>query len=313
MALPFALSLFGPTASGKSGFALALARALREQGVSVEIINADSRQVYKYMPLLAACPSVADYAAVPHHAYEFLEPGEPFSVVAWCARAVAAMEDIWHRGGVPLLVGGTGFYLDTLMRGLSPVPEVPHGFAGAHAGLEVAELRAALADADPVLFASLDGTPEGMNPARLLRALKVGEFTGVPLSVWRAQPRAPFVEARWLKLALDPPVEVIRHNITKRWEAAVEQGIAQEAAALPEAPFDHMPIDTPTWQAVVRGELTVREAMDEVVARNMDYVKRQRTWLRGQYTPDVAVSDAADSKTLSDTVQRILAKHRAQA
>jgi len=266
--------LAGPTATGKSALALRLAE---ERGL--EIVNADATLVYKGLDIGTAKPSKEELARVPHHLVDVLLPSEEMSVVRFLDLAEAAIADVLRRGKLPLVVGGTGYYIRALSEG---IPKVPPPEPGLMAELEE-ELKTRGVDA---LFEELKrASPEdalrvGKNPRRLLRALFILRKTGTPpvRLPWRA-PRF-----RFKKLILWPERNALLPIIQARARAQFEAGLVEEVKGL-LAQYPEMPtaLQTIGYKEVVRhlrGELTLEEAIEADWRAVWRYARRQYTWFR---------------------------------
>lgn len=302
-ALPPVLVLFGPTASGKSGLALALAEALNG-----EIINADSRQIYSGMPIITACPTADDYARIPHHLYEFLQPDVRYSAGDYAKASTARIDAVQARGKTAIVVGGTGFYLRALMEGISPIPEVPLGVAAA-AEAEVAESPPKAYERLQTLDAPWAACIHPTDCQRIARGLAVYDATGTPLSTWQEAPRqaAPF---RFIKLALCPPREVLHARIAARWQQMLEEGLLEEIRALQHVGYAAtLPALTGLGVAELYrhldGELTLEQAVELGIISHRQYAKRQVTWLNNQYAAAHTFTTANPAEVLP-----ILAAHR---
>jgi len=282
--------LAGPTASGKSSLALALAERL-----DGTVINADSAQVYRDLRIVSARPLPEDEARAPHRLYGVLDGNAVCSAVRWADMAAATVRETWAAGRLPLIVGGTGLYIKALTEGLSVIPESPPEIrASARATLAEmgnAAFHAALAERDPETAARLDPG----NSQRLARAWEVLEATGRPLVWWQRQPLAPPVlNARTLTLVLDPPREALAAVINARVDAMVAAGALEEVAALlaralpPDRPVMKA-VGVPELAAHLRGGLPLPEAVARMQAATRQYAKRQRTWLRGQGRADAVL------------------------
>jgi len=275
--LPRALIVAGPTCSGKS--ALALALALRLRGT---VINADSMQSYRDLRVLTARPSPAEEAAVPHVLYGVRAATDPGTAAGWRENALAAMVEAREEGRLPILCGGTGLYLSALTQGIAAIPE-PMAAARAEArGLLASEgpaaLHAMLHAADPATAATL----RPLDGQRLARAWEVWRSTGRGLVSWHK--KAP-VPAPWSfrMVLLDPPRAVLREAIAGRFAAMLEAGALAEAAALqgldPALPLLRAH-GVPELLAHLRGEATLVEAGARTVMATGRYTKRQMTWFR---------------------------------
>jgi tRNA dimethylallyltransferase len=273
----------GPTASGKSALALRIAEA--ERGV---IINADSMQLYRDLPILTARPTPEDEARAPHRLYGILDAADPASVGRWLELAAAAMGEALAGQRPAIVVGGTGLYLKALLHGLAPVPEIPAGmrkFARTRlADLGPAGLRGELAGLDPVMAARLRPTDR----QRLLRAYEVVIATGRSLAAWQeAEPVRTSLPARRLGLALVPPRAALYERIERRLRDMVERGALEELRALHRRALQ---ADLPLLKAVavpellahVSGRTDLDTALDRAIVQTRRYAKRQLTWLRHQ-------------------------------
>jgi tRNA dimethylallyltransferase len=296
--LPPAIVIAGPTASGKSGFALAIAEEF--DGV---VINADSMQVYDVLRVITARPGPEDEARVPHRVYGVLSPAIACSAALWKDLAAAEMQAAWASGKLPVVVGGTGLYLRTLMHGISPIPDIPEDLRAEArdrlAQMGNAAFHAELAACDPVMAARLDPA----NSQRLARAWEVLAATGRSLAEWQAAPPEGAVAARWLTYSLQPPREALYANCDRRFAQMLEQGALDEVAALLALKLDPaLPamkaLGVPELAALLNGEIDRSEAMARATQATRNYAKRQLTWFRHQLGNPEAVS-AQLSKSLT--------------
>jgi tRNA dimethylallyltransferase len=276
-----AYALLGPTASGKSGVALALSRA-----VPLEIVSLDSAQVYRGMDIGTAKPSAAERAAVPHHLLDLIDPDQAYSTGQWRAAAIRAIAEIMGRGKTPLLVGGTMLYYRSLVSGLDELPPADPALRAA-IDAEAAQrgwpaLHAELQQVDPVTARRV---PPG-DPQRIQRALEVFRLTGKPLSSLHGATREqlPF-EVR--AFALLPPDRAQLHaRIAQRFDRMLRAGLVEEVQAL-RGRFE-LKASMPSMRAV--GYRQVWEMLEEGIDRNTmreraiaatrQLAKRQMTWLR---------------------------------
>ncbi len=297
--------LAGATATGKTALSLVLAESLRARGVSAEIVSADSRQVYRGMDIGTAKATPEERARVPHHGLDLVEPDVAFSVVDYSHHAARALAGIAERGAVALLVGGTGFYLRAVARGLA-VDELPWD-AGVRAGIEatlaaeglpalVAELRRIA----PTRAAEVDLR----NPRRVVRAVEIARLRGdEPLP----EPRGYGRPVLWLGLQVEPAV--LRDRIRARARAQFEAGLVEETRAL-LARFDR---SLPSFSgigyaealAVIEGRLPLEAAIAEDARRNLLFARRQATWFRRE--PDVQWLDSTTSIPLAEALASITA------
>ncbi len=284
MTQPDAILIAGPTASGKSRLAVALAREHR--GV---VINADSMQVYRDLRVLTARPSAEDEAAVPHHLYGHVPAATRYSVGLWLADASEALAAARAAGRLPVVVGGTGLYFKALTEGLVSIPPIPPDIRArieAETGpLPTEALHARLAAADPETAAELRASDR----SRILRGLEVLAATGRPLAAWRrGHAVPPLVPAgRATCIVLDPPRPWLHQRIADRADHMLHDGALEEARALGELGLSP---DLPAMKAIgVRqfldhgaGKLTLAEALASVKTETRRYAKRQLTWFRNQ-------------------------------
>ena len=287
------LAIVGATATGKSALALELAGPL-----GGEIVNADALQVYRGFDIGTAKPTPEERRRVRHHLVDILEPHETFSAGEFARRARRAIVEIEGRGGLPLLVGGSGLYLRALLEGISPIPEVdPELRRRLRQRLEsegIEPLRAELQRLDPA-------TAERLAPGdsqRLLRALEVGLGTDRPLSSWIAEkPRGDGgIAAWWIGLTL--PRALLYDRVAARVGRMLAQGWVEEVGRLLAAGLDP---SMPAFQAIgyrelarhIAGERTLEESSERIIQATRRYAKRQLTWFRRQ--PDVAWFPAAET------------------
>jgi tRNA dimethylallyltransferase len=274
-----AVLIAGPTASGKSAAALELAEEIG--GV---VINADSMQVYREVPILTAQPSDTDKARVPHLLYGHVSAREVYSVGRWRDDAARAMDEARAMQRVPIFVGGTGMYFMALTEGLADIPPTPPEIRDAARALlddiGVEALHAKLTDRDPVTAAKLRPS----DPQRVLRAFEVFEATGRPLAEWQGAPSAPLLkDARVASFVLHPPRPELRARIATRFEAMLDFGGLDEARALegldPALPAAKL-LGLRPLQALAAGTLTRAEALDAAITVTRQFAKRQMTWFR---------------------------------
>ena len=290
-----AVIVAGPTCSGKSALALALARALG--GV---VINADSMQVYRELRVLTARPTPQQEAACPHALYGVRDAREPGSVAWWRTEALAALRAAWAEGRVPILCGGTGLYLAALTDGLTDIPEPgPPAREAARALLaEIgpAALHDRLAGLDPDT-ARLVRPTDGQ---RLARAWEVLAGTGRGLAAWRAHRHLPAAPARFTAVLLAPPRASLRAAIAARFAAMLEAGALDEVAALlslglsPSLPAMRAH-GVPELAAYLRGTTSLEAASTRAILAQGRYTKRQATWFAHHRLAPATRTDIIDS------------------
>jgi tRNA dimethylallyltransferase len=278
--LPRAVIVAGPTASGKSALALALA-----ERVGGTVINADSMQVYRDLRILTARPTPEEEARVPHVLYGVRGAAVPADAAWFREAALAAMDAARAAGRVPILCGGTGMWLDALVHGIAAIPPVPAAVRAAAralaAGIGAPALHARLAERDPATAARL----EPGDTQRVIRAWEVLEATGEGLAVWWGRPAAPPAPWRFAHVKLDPPRAAVRAAIDARFLAMIEAGALEEVRALGALGLDPaLPAmrahGVPPLLAAIRGQLPLAEAIARGQAMVRQYAKRQATWFR---------------------------------
>ncbi len=269
----------GPTASGKSALALALAEAA--DGV---VINADASQVYADLRVLTARPSAAEEARAPHRLYGVVDGDTVCSAAAWAEMAVAEVAAAHAAGRLPILVGGSGLYLRTLLDGIAPVPPVSDTVREAVRAMPPAEAYEALKRDDPDAAARLNSADR----QRVARALEVVRASGRPLAAWQAEPAGGLSGAVTLHAAV---VEIEREALYARCDARFGAMLAEGALAEVEALLARgLPPERPVMKALgvpplarhLAGEATLAQAADEARRDTRHYAKRQSTWFRNQ-------------------------------
>ena len=281
---PFAapvICLAGPTGSGKTAAALALAREL-----DGEVINADSRQVYADFPLITAQPSPEERACCPHHLYGFLPARQKISAGQWAEQAAAKARELLARGKTPLLVGGTGLYFQALLRGIADIPPLdPAIGARLEARLDAEgapALHAELRKADPVYAARIHPNDR----QRIARALEVREGTGRPFSWWHENAMAAPL-CRGPLLVLNADLAWLEPRLARRLDLMLAAGAleeAEKARALCDDPA------APGWSGIgavealahLQGRISLEECRRLWLRNTRAYAKRQLTWFRAR-------------------------------
>jgi tRNA dimethylallyltransferase len=280
---PSIILIAGPTASGKSALALALAEKLG--GV---IVNADSMQVYRDLHIITARPAPADERRAPHRLYGHVDAAVNYSVGRWCTEAAAALAAIGQDGCAAIVVGGTGLYFSALTRGLAAVPPIPAQIRdhvrARLAGDGVEALHAELTRLDPATAARL--TPR--DRARVTRALEVVLATGRSLTQWHEHNMPASVDAaRTAKIFLMPDRDELLRRIDARFDAMMAAGALEEVRALAARNLDPaLPAmkahGVPWLMRHLRGEIALADAVAGGKRDTRQYTKRQATWFRNQ-------------------------------
>ena len=277
--LPPVALIAGPTASGKS--ALGLALAARTGGV---IINADSAQLYRDLPVLSAAPTAAERARAEHRLYGVRAGADPCSAAEWAALAKAEIAEIHKAGRLPIVVGGTGLYLRTLVDGIAPVPPIDPAVRREVRGASTSENLAALVTLDPVAATSLNPG----DTTRIARALEVARSTGRTLKSWQAGRTGGIAKQVKLRpLVLLPPRDWLYARCDARFAAMVEAGAVEEARRLAARKLDPaLPvmraIGLDALLALARGEMSKADAIAAGAQATRRYAKRQYTWFAHQ-------------------------------
>ena len=269
---PLAL-IAGPTASGKSALALELAG--KRNGV---IINADSAQLYRDLPILSAAPSAEDFATTDHRLYGLRDGADPCSAAEWAALARAEIASVHADGCLPILVGGTGLYIRTLLNGIAPVPKIDPTIRDTIRNRSVADNHADLLTLDPNAAARLNPG----DTTRIARALEVIRSTGSPLSYWQQQREGGIIDTVDLKpLILLPPRPWLYQRCDQRFATMIEQGAIEEVHRLLARGLDP---NLPVMRAI--GVAEIASGMSNIVTLGQQstrrYAKRQYTWFANQ-------------------------------
>jgi tRNA dimethylallyltransferase len=280
--LPIAL-IAGPTASGKSSLALALA----EQAGGV-VINADSAQVYRDLRILSARPTAADEARAPHRLYGYRKGEDICSAADWASDARREIATAHAAGQLPILCGGTGLYLRTLIEGIAPVPEIAPAIRKAVRAMTPGAAHLALVAEDPEAAARL----RPGDTTRTQRALEVVRSTGRTLKAWQAEKAGGIGETVSLRpLILLPPRAWLHERCDQRFEKIFSEEGVEEVCSLLEQKLPAVApvmraIGVPEMAAFLDGELTREQALAAGKAATRQYAKRQYTWFRRQPPAD---------------------------
>jgi tRNA dimethylallyltransferase len=277
-----ALLIMGPTASGKSELALALAERM-----GGEIVNADSMQVYRDFRVLTARPTQQEEARIAHKLYGYVDAGELYSTGRWLADALAALGEIAARGRTPILVGGTGLYFKALTQGLAampaPDPEIRERLRARAAAEGASALHAELARLDPQ-------TAERLKPndaTRIVRALEVLETAGESMSALQSNTKPALAPGQWAGVKLIADRARLYAAIDARFDAMLANGALAEVRAFAARALDPaLPAmkahGAPALMAHLRGEIALAQAAESAKRDTRRYAKRQFTWMANQ-------------------------------
>ncbi|MCF8706443.1 tRNA (adenosine(37)-N6)-dimethylallyltransferase MiaA [Rhizorhapis sp. SPR117] len=300
---PAVALIAGPTASGKSALALALAR--RQDAV---IINADASQVYADLAILSARPSVEEMAAVPHRLFGTIDGTQACSAARWAADAKREIDDALEAGRLPVLVGGTGLYIRTLLDGIAPVPEIEPDIRMDVRALPVEAAYTALQREDPVSAARIAPA----DSSRIARALEVVRSTGKPLGWWHAHMEGGIADRIDLRsVLLLPPRPWLLERCDRRFEQMLDRGAIEEVEQLMAR---NLRADLPVMRAIGvreiaswrRGDISREDMVTLGQTATRQYAKRQYTWFTHQPPEEwPRHNDEIDNKKLDELVIKL--------
>ncbi len=304
------LVIAGPTASGKSGAALAVAE---EFGGTV--INSDSMQVYHELRILTARPSEEDEVEIPHRVYGVLSAAERCTAARWREMALDAIARSISQGLLPILCGGTGLYVKALVEGLSAVPEIPDDIKAA---LQIRLEREGVEALHAELAVREDPMAERLEPGdrqRVVRALAVLEATGKSLAYWQSVPSDGAPDGLCFHtLAFDPPREALYQSCNARFEAMARNGALEEVGALMGLQLDPgLPamkaLGVPEFIAHLKGETALEDAISAAQQSTRRYAKRQIIWIRNQMITNLHLPEQY-SERIRDKIFSYVVKKR---
>lgn len=273
----------GPTASGKSGFAHALAHR-----INGEIINCDSVQIYRGIENIAASPFAGrpitdNIDGVPYRLFSILPLTEQISVVDYLNLARDAYNNAIASRRTPIFVGGTGYYINAIVSGISPIPNISDENrvrAREMVALDINAARAMLPDD----FTQTD-------PQRVARAVEVFLETGRHITEYQDMPRVGAIAPDAVRILIAPDADILRERIALRIPEMLSCGALDEARAIIDANWDtRRAIGAPQAVAIVQNKMPVDDALAEWVTKTNQYAKRQRTWFRTQFNPDIIIN-----------------------
>tara|TARA_Y200000002_G_scaffold368971_1_gene362609 strand:+ start:433 stop:1344 length:912 start_codon:yes stop_codon:yes gene_type:complete len=271
----------GPTASGKSKFAIRLAKK-----VNGEIINADSMQVYKELSIISARPKLINYQNIKHHLYGFQNVKRNFSTGDWLKLAIKKISEVKKRDKIPILVGGTGLYFKAILEGLVKIPNIPIQFRSKirnlHKTLGQKRFYQKLLILDPKLKNKIDST----DSQRSIRAYEVKKFTKISILEWFKNTSSTFDESQFFKILIDYPREELILKINLRTEEMIKMGAVKEVKKFIKL---KVPRDKSVNKAIGITEIKeyldkkkeLTEIKDKISIKTRQYAKRQSTWARG--------------------------------
>ncbi len=296
----------GATASGKTGLAIALAKALD----NCPIIYADSRTIYKYLDIGTAKPSPEIRQKIPHHLIDIIEPTEFFNASDFAKETEKILANL--RGEYAILTGGTGLYINMYLEGIAPVPEISPEIQKEIRNIYKEKgrkgLQKLLAEKDPEIYKQIDTK----NPMRMMRALEVLFQTGKSLAYYWKLPKKKFkLPEEIVKIYIDLPKEVLHKNIELRTEEMIHEGLIEEVQHL----LLKYPADAPGFNSIGYKETvsflqreggSVEELKKEIIKNTKKYAKRQKTWFNKFYKKNAIIFDSLQKSDI--IVRSILEK-----
>jgi tRNA dimethylallyltransferase len=298
-----AILIAGPTASGKSAFALELAR--RTGGC---IVNADSRQVYSVLNVLTARPGKADLQAAPHYLYGHVPPAAHYSAGRWIADVKRLREEGVFQERKPIFVGGTGLYFRALSEGLSEMPDIPQtvrdGWRQRLAEEGASQMHRVLTRDDPAAAAVLRPS----DGQRIVRALEVLEASGRSILAWQAERGRPLVDQGSIRrFVIEADRATLIRRINLRFDRMLDHGAMQEVEALTALGLDPaLPamkaIGVPELTSASAGAISFDEAIERAKIATRQYAKRQATWFRHQLGPEWSRISLQDPAAMAGAV-----------
>ncbi|GGB62870.1 tRNA dimethylallyltransferase [Blastomonas aquatica] len=278
----------GPTASGKSGLAVRYAQWLEAHGQRAVILNADSAQVYADLAVLSARPEPDEMGGIEHRLFGYIDGAEACSAARWASDARAEITAAHSAGTLPILVGGTGLYIQTLLHGIAPIPPIDAEIRAAVRAMPVEQTYAALRQEDPASAARLNAA----DTTRVARALEIIRSTGQPVAHWQARKVGGIGAQIALRpLVLQPPRDWLLERCDRRFAAMLDGSARQEVETLLTR---HLSPDLPVMRAIgvpevarlLRGESDLAQSLADGQLATRQYAKRQYTWFRNQPPKD---------------------------
>ncbi len=273
--------IYGPTASGKSDFAIQLAK--KTQG---EIVNADSMQIYKDLKILTARPHKKDFEKIKHHLYGFQKSNKDFSVGDWLKIVVKKIKEIKKRKKIPILVGGTGLYFKALTEGLIEIPLIPLKFRNKIRSLNKSigqeKFYKKLLRLDPLIFSQINST----DAQRSIRAYEIKSYTKKSIIEWHKNTKSSFKKNEFLKLYIDYPRSELIKKINLRTKHMVDVGAILEVKKFLKLRISKnksisKAIGVAEISDFIKKKMVKEEVIEKISIKTRQYAKRQATWARG--------------------------------
>jgi len=290
----------GPTASGKSDFAHQLAKR-----VNGAIINCDSVQIYRDIETISASPFAGqtntgfdEIDGVPYKLFSILPLSEHISVADYLTLATDAMTEVIKMGKIPIFVGGSGYYINVLINGISPIPNISDDNRN--------KAREMVKTCPDAVYKLLPEDFIKTDPQRTARALEVFLETGTPLSQWQKLPRRGALLSNAYKILISPNRELLLERIAKRIPEMVRGGAVNEAKhIISEHLNEDRAIGATQLCKMLRGEISESEAIENWVLKTNQYAKRQRTWYKTQYAADCEILGVPTEQDVENVIKRI--------
>ncbi|PIR39805.1 MAG: tRNA (adenosine(37)-N6)-dimethylallyltransferase MiaA [Alphaproteobacteria bacterium CG11_big_fil_rev_8_21_14_0_20_39_49] len=290
--------LFGPTASGKSSLAMSVASK-----IDAVIINCDSKQLYKEIPIITAQPTEDEKNLITHEMYGVISVSEHCSVGRWLDMVKPVIKRAWAKGKIPMLVGGTGMYIKYLTQGIPQMPDIEEG-------IRQQVRRQTAKEGSEAVYAKLDDAMrrklEPSDRQRVARAYEVLLQTGKSLAYWQEQPTIPvFNDAVYHKFFLSPDRQKVYENCNIRFDKMIGEGVLEEMENLQKMNLsDELPSmkshGVPELLAYLKGDMNIEDAIEQAKRNTRHYIKRQFTWFRGQMSDAYALkSDSPENEMMS--------------
>ena len=300
------IMICGPTAAGKSAAALALA-----EQVGGTVINADSMQVYSDLRVVTARPGPDDEARAPHRLYGIVDGGERASVASWLDLAAEAVDEARNAGSLPIIVGGTGMYLQAARDGIAPIPEVPAEIHQACLDELVARGGAAFREELSKLDEETASRLFDGDSQRLVRAMGVVRATGRPISAWQSDPHQGALAGEAVAISVMPSRADTYARIDRRFAQMMEEGAVEEVEALAERGLDpSLPvmkaIGVREILAMQAGEISRGRAIELASRDSRHYAKRQMTWIRNNYRAQISIDEKFSTRFVKEIFSILL-------
>ena len=300
------IMICGPTAAGKSAAALALA-----EQVGGTVINADSMQVYSDLRVVTARPGPDDEARAPHRLYGIVDGGERASVASWLDLAAEAVDEARNAGSLPIIVGGTGMYLQAARDGIAPIPEVPAEIHQACLDELTARGGAAFREELSKLDEETASRLFDGDSQRLVRAMGVVRATGRPISAWQSDPHQGALAGEAVAISVMPPRADTYARIDRRFAQMMEEGAVEEVEALAERGLDPLlpvmkAIGVREILAMQAGEISRGRAIELASRDSRHYAKRQMTWIRNNYRAQISIDEKFSTRFVKEIFSILL-------